>query len=220
MLITSFSNTFSNGVANNYNFTGFDIDSNPKKQETDATETSKPADEKNAYVLTVNEDVPTISVYLTSMKPESKDYQMLMLEVQRFDSLQSVRNRLVDIATDYIGIPYEWGGDDTDGWDCSAYVRHVYDLVGVELPRTTQEQAVLGEKIDLKEAKTGDLIFFGYRYGKSYKTKHIAIVMNNSPEHFEMIHCSKRGVVVDTGESNAWKKYYKKKMLFVKRLIM
>ena len=61
-----------------------------------------------------------------------------------------------------IGINYRRGGTDPDtGLDCSGFVQLVFkDAIGVILPRTAGEQSQVGEVIDRRELKAGDLVFF------------------------------------------------------------
>ncbi|MFA6823097.1 MAG: SPOR domain-containing protein, partial [Geobacter sp.] len=48
-------------------------------------------------------------------------------------------------AERFIGIPYQWGGNTVvDGLDCSGFVRAVYNLCGVSIPRTSREQYKAG----------------------------------------------------------------------------
>ena len=54
-----------------------------------------------------------------------------------------MRRLLVSNALDCIGIPYKWGGTTRRGFDCSGFVQHIYDISGIELPRTAQAQTSL-----------------------------------------------------------------------------
>ena len=59
------------------------------------------------------------------------------------------------------GVPYQYGGLNKRGIDCSAFVQLTYkDILGVHLPRTTRDQARLGTKISPALLTTGDLVFF------------------------------------------------------------
>ena len=46
---------------------------------------------------------------------------------------------LVVNAMGYLGAPYRRGGTGINGFDCSGFVKHVYEHNGVHLPRTVSE---------------------------------------------------------------------------------
>ena len=72
---------------------------------------------------------------------------------------------LVKRAYSFLGIPYFWGGKSTKGFDCSGFTQTVFRLNGFRLPRDANMQVKEGMDVtlenDLKNLKTGDLIFFG-----------------------------------------------------------
>jgi hypothetical protein len=69
---------------------------------------------------------------------------------------------VVGAATKYLGVPYKWGGTDpTSGLDCSGFTQRVYSDLGIDLPRTSSQQATAGRPVaSLAEAQPGDLVFF------------------------------------------------------------
>ena len=69
---------------------------------------------------------------------------------------------LVLKGLELVGIKYRRGGTDPDsGLDCSGFVQLVFkDAIGMLLPRTAKEQSQVGDVIDKKELKPGDLVFF------------------------------------------------------------
>ena len=68
----------------------------------------------------------------------------------------------VDVAQQFLGVPYVWGGASPAGFDCSGLVQYVYGRLGVALPRTAAEQARVGQPVaSLADARPGDLVAFG-----------------------------------------------------------
>src|SRR5262245_40637853 len=58
------------------------------------------------------------------------------------------------------GAPYRNGGADPSGFDCSGFVRYVYQQHGVAMPREVREQFRVGKKIDRDRLEPGDVVFF------------------------------------------------------------
>jgi len=75
------------------------------------------------------------------------------------------------------------------GFDCSGFTQYVFGQHGIALPRETREQFQIGEKVELKDIRTGDLVFFRtVTKGPS----HVGIVVNDD----EFVHApSSTGVV-------------------------
>lgn len=90
-------------------------------------------------------------------------------------------------AERFIGIPYRWGGDNVvEGMDCSGFVRAVYNLCGVNIPRTSAEQFRTGDKVARDSLKDGDLVFFG---ASSDRINHVGIYVGNG----RFVHAPRRG---------------------------
>ena len=71
--------------------------------------------------------------------------------------------RVLDTADEYIGVPYRWGGTSPQtGFDCSGYVRYVFARQGIQLPRTSREQAAAGQSVNARvsQLRQGDLMLF------------------------------------------------------------
>ncbi len=96
--------------------------------------------------------------------------------------------RVIATAEDYLGVPYKWGGTSPNtGFDCSGYVRFVYQQHGVRLPRTSREQAAAGQKVTVRVSslRQGDLMLFAERSTIS----HVAIYAGGG----RIIHSSSSG---------------------------
>lgn len=81
-----------------------------------------------------------------------------------------VELEIVAEAQKYIGTRYRFGGTTPSGFDCSGFVRWVYQQFDVSLPRTAREQAKIGEEVSPDELKIGDILVFrsgrtGYHSG-------------------------------------------------------
>lgn len=119
-------------------------------------------------------------------------------------------SRIVDTATDYLGVPYRFGGTTLKGIDCSAYVQMVYRYFSIELPRTAREQFKAGMRVSSKkELEIGDLIFFR-TYAKF--PSHVGIYIGGG----KMIHASSRDKKVTVSSIN--EPYYVKRYIGAVRL--
>jgi cell wall-associated NlpC family hydrolase len=101
-------------------------------------------------------------------------------------------------AERFVGIPYRWGGENVvDGMDCSGFVRAVYNLCGVNIPRTSGEQFKVGETVDREKLADGDLVFFG---SSADKINHVGIYVGGG----KFVHAPRRGdeIKVSTIDEN------------------
>ena len=112
-------------------------------------------------------------------------------------------------AERFVGIPYRWGGDTVvDGMDCSGFVRAVYNLCGINIPRTSREQYRVGDVVAKEELKDGDLLFFG---SSADDITHVGIFVGAG----RFVHAPKRGD--DIRVSTLDEAYYLKKFVGAKR---
>ncbi|MGO1409570.1 MAG: C40 family peptidase, partial [Brachybacterium sp.] len=65
---------------------------------------------------------------------------------------------IVDAARSAVGTPYSWGGSSLSGMDCSGLVAYAYEAAGIDVPRTSSQQAAQGRSISQSEAQPGDLV--------------------------------------------------------------
>ncbi|WP_138761168.1 NlpC/P60 family protein [Modestobacter altitudinis] len=100
---------------------------------------------------------------------------------------------VVQAASKYLGVPYAWGGTDAStGFDCSGLVQQVYSDLGVDLPRTSSQQATSGRAVaSLAEAQPGDLVFYDYSPSRP-GIDHVGIYVGNG----QMIAAPQEGEVV------------------------
>ena len=83
----------------------------------------------------------------------------------------------------FLNVPYLWGGKNAMGMDCSGFTQVIMSLFGKHLLRNASQQATQGQPVPLKEAKAGDLAFFG-----TERITHVGIVIDPA----RIVHCSGR----------------------------
>jgi peptidoglycan DL-endopeptidase LytE len=134
---------------------------------------------------------------------EDKDDEFITLANKAIKPWKSNDEKymLVKVAKSFMGAPYRYGGESVRGLDCSAYVKKIYDIFDVSLPRSAREQFNVGEKITRDDLAVGDLVFFKTKRYIKYPT-HVGIYIGEG--HF--IHSSsghnKLGVKIDSLSSD------------------
>jgi len=94
-----------------------------------------------------------------SAKPLYTDYTSPQLAENQAD-------QLIAYGAQFLGTPYEFGAssDQTATFDCSSFVRHVFnEVLSLELPRVSYDQAEKGREVGINELRKGDLLFFSAR---------------------------------------------------------
>lgn len=95
----------------------------------------------------------------------------------------------LEVGKRFSGIPYRLGGNGYGGFDCSGLVVYLYRHLGVNLPRTSQEQYAYLPPVR-GTVRAGDLLFFS---SSGKKVDHVAIYIGGGL----MLHASgRRGQVV------------------------
>lgn len=112
-----------------------------------------------------------------------------------------IANAVVDLATQFLGTPYKWGGTTPKAFDCSGFVRYCYNKMGVKLPRTARQQFKTGVKVAGKALRAGDLVFFDMMKGY---VSHVGMYLGGG----KFIHAAnpRRGVRIDRMSSPTYAK--------------
>jgi len=113
------------------------------------------------------------------------------------------RNLLVRVVKTFLGVPYKLGGSTLRGIDCSAFVKKIYEIFNIELPRTTREQFSVGKRVEKDQLEEGDLVFFKRRGNSA----HVGIYIGDN----QFVHASSynREVKIDYLDAP----YYNKRFL-------
>jgi len=101
------------------------------------------------------------------------------------------------------GAPYRDGGIDPSGFDCSGFVRYVYEQHGVAMPRQVRDQFRIGKNVDRDRLEPGDLVFFST---VAPGASHVGIMIGGD----QFVHApSERGVVrVESLTQQYWSSHF------------
>jgi cell wall-associated NlpC family hydrolase len=64
------------------------------------------------------------------------------------------------VAEGYLGAPYQWGGRESLGLDCSGLVQQALAACGRAIPRDTDLQLAFFAAIEEADRRRGDLVFW------------------------------------------------------------
>ena len=72
------------------------------------------------------------------------------------------RAAIANYSLNFLGTPYKWGGTDMqNGVDCSAFMKGIFAMGGMKLPRTAAEQVRVGKPVyRLEQLQPGDRLYF------------------------------------------------------------
>ncbi len=168
------------------------------------------SDEENKNVST-DEDEDEIpddqGIDITSVMSKIKSDGSETLEADN----STVKEKLLMEIIKYLNTPYKYGGNSTNGIDCSAFTQTVYhNVLSVDLDRSAREQYRQGIEIDNRDSlKFGDLVFFNTR--RRVKPGHVGIYIGDDL----FAHASSRnGVIVSSLDQD----YYSKRFMGGRRI--
>jgi lipoprotein Spr len=125
---------------------------------------------------------------------------------------------LLTFAQTLIGTRYRSASSSPDhGFDCSGFVSYVFKSFNFDVPRSSGDFIRVGEKVDLEDAKPGDIILFTGTSTRSRRIGHVAIVMSNDNGEVKFIHSTsgkEHGVTITDMD-----KRYKHRFVQVIRLL-
>jgi cell wall-associated NlpC family hydrolase len=133
------------------------------------------------------------------------------------DSLRMSKiDSVISYGKKFLGLRYKYSGYNELGFDCSGYVSYIYGKFGCKLPHSSAAMATLGEKVDMKDARKGDLIYFKGRSTKGTRVGHVALIVEADSGQIKMMHSAcQSGVIIEKYNHND---YYTRRFLMIKRI--
>lgn len=90
----------------------------------------------------------------------------------------SISDKIITCAKSLIGTKYVYGGQSTQGFDCSGFTMFVFAKFGINLPHQADLQIKRGEEVsDKSNLIPGDLVFF--KTEGSVKVNHVGIYLGD-----------------------------------------
>lgn len=133
-------------------------------------------------------------------------------QIPNVNGASGTRQKIVQEAYKMLGTPYAWGGggignrgsrgtglgtQNVIGVDCSGLTSYVYGLIGMKLPRYSNNQTAQGVRTNIKNAQPGDLVGWG-------RGGHVAIYIGDGM----IIESPKPGTQVRTRKLGAGESVY------------
>lgn len=120
----------------------------------------------------------------------------------------NVGSQVVNFGKQFIGTPYEFGASTTTTrvFDCSSFMKYIFNKYGVSLTRTSANQAKQGTKVSRADLQVGDLVFFSSGSRSTGKNiTHVAVYAGNG----KILHTyGKPGVTLSDLNSGNWDRTY------------
>lgn len=140
--------------------------------------------------------------------------------VESRDSLVFVECTVVDSVLDYadnfLGTKYRGGGKTPKGFDCSGFVRYVFQKFGYTTPPSSSAIKTVGREVRKDSAQTGDIIYFTGRNAKSKRPGHVGIITEIKDGVIYFIHAS---VSYGISYSHTATNYYSRRYLGIRRVL-
>lgn len=108
---------------------------------------------------------------------------------------------VIRAATEWLGVPYLYGGNTKEGVDCSGLTTMAFKTgAGILLPRSSGEQAKWGRAVDRSDLRAADLVFFTNKRGGG-RINHVAIYVGDG----RILHATtSRGVCYSSLDDPYW----------------
>ncbi|ENX4736690.1 C40 family peptidase [Neisseria gonorrhoeae] len=121
-------------------------------------------------------------------------------------------DELIGSAMGLLGIAYRYGGTSVStGFDCSGFMQHIFKrAMGINLPRTSAEQARMGAPVARGELQPGDMVFFRTLGGS--RISHVGLYIGNN----RFIHAPRTGKNIEI--TSLSHKYWSGKYAFARRI--
>ncbi|MDO3677196.1 C40 family peptidase [Paenibacillus ehimensis] len=118
----------------------------------------------------------------------------------------SVADKIIATGKRYLGVRYQYAapGGRSDVFDCSSFTQYVYKKHGINLPRSSRQQAAVGTVVAKNQLKPGDLVFSDTN--RDGKINHVSIYIGDG----KLLHTYRVGigVTISNFKGSTWDKTF------------
>jgi cell wall-associated NlpC family hydrolase len=114
---------------------------------------------------------------------------------------------IVSYAKKFLGVKYVWGGNTPSGFDCSGFVKYVYNHFDLSIERVASAQAKQGTAVSKANLRAGDLVFFDTNGGHN-KVNHVGMYIGDGKFIQSSSGSSAHKVVISNLESGFYNNSY------------
>lgn len=139
-----------------------------------------------------------------NQKPVAAKERQSTVATKENQSSSALADRIIATGEKFLGTPYQYGAPagQTRTFDCSSFVQYVFKVNGIDLPRSSREQATVGKTVSRSELKKGDLVFFTTSHSGG-NIGHVGIYAGNN----KILHTWGPGGVRFDSMDQSWLKY-------------
>jgi len=144
----------------------------------------------------------TVGLCLTVLLSGYSFLSKNLVQAAASTAVSAKASHIIATGETFMGVRYQWGAKAgrTDVFDCSSFVQYVYKQNGIQLPRSSKEQSVVGTFVARNQLEPGDLVFF---YSPIH---HVAIYIGNG----QILHTygNPQGVTISKLNTGWWNAHY------------
>lgn len=123
---------------------------------------------------------------------------------------------VVSTAIDVMGTPYQWGGTDQNGFDCSGLIQYAYSEHGIILPRVSRDQIRTGTRVEPRwpNLTPGDIL--GFSVEGSSRVTHVGLYVGDG----QFIHSASGGVKLSSLTSDdPYSRWWQRRFVAARRIL-
>jgi hypothetical protein len=118
----------------------------------------------------------TIAIKVVSENGQVLDQKNVSINIVQVQVL-SQGEQIVAYAKQFLGVPYVYGANGPNSFDCSSFTKYVYAHFGINLPRVANQQKLSGSYVAASELKPGDLLCWDWEFDG--EVDHVGIYIGN-----------------------------------------